>query len=74
MKNKNRILRWKDRSLAVKVLCQVAMVAVILFSTNMLTYFQVNRTMQTLDSVYASNVDITELAESLEDVQTSMYS
>ncbi|HJB28993.1 MAG TPA: histidine kinase [Candidatus Blautia faecavium] len=73
MERKKKKLRWKDQPLATKVLCQVAMVAVILFSTNLLMYFQVNRTMHTLDTVYASNVNITELADSLDNVQTSMY-
>ena len=65
--------RWKDFPLAVKVLCQVGMIALILFVTNLLMYWQVNKTMQRLDSIYASNVNLTELAESLESVQTGMY-
>ena len=73
MEKTKKGLRWKDLSLAVKVLIQVMAVAVILFGTNTLLYWQMNRTMQTLDTVYASNVDITELAESLEKVQTGMY-
>ncbi|MCI6006019.1 MAG: histidine kinase [Blautia sp.] len=73
MEKKKRRFRWKDFPLAVKVLCQVGMIALILFITNMLMYWQVNKTMQRLDSVYASNVNLTELAESLESVQTGMY-
>ncbi|MDO5136541.1 MAG: histidine kinase [Eubacteriales bacterium] len=73
MEEKKGRLRWQDLSLAVKVICQVATVAVILFATNMLMYFQMNKTMRTLDTVYASNVNLTELAESLEQVQTGVY-
>ncbi len=73
MNKTRKKLRWKDLSLAVKVLIQVIIVAVILFGTNTLLYWQMNRTMQTLDTVYASNVDITELAQSLEKVQIGMY-
>lgn len=73
MNKTRKKLRWKDLSLAVKVLIQVIIVAVILFGTNTLLYWQMNRTMQTLDAVYASNVDITELAQSLEKVQIGMY-
>ncbi len=73
MKNSKRRFRWRDMPLAVKVLFQVGMVAIILFSANILMYWQMNKTMQSLDMVYASNVDLTELAESLEAVQTDMY-
>lgn len=66
-------MRWKDLSLARKVLLEVGLVAVILFVTNVTMYWQVNRTMQSLDRVYASNVNLTELAESLESVQRQMY-
>ena len=71
MNKTRKKLRWKDLSLAVKVLIQVIIVAVILFGTNTLLYWQMNRTMQTLDAVYASNVDITELAQSLEKLSRS---
>lgn len=74
MENRKRRFRWRDLPLAGKVLFQVGMVTIILFSTNILTYWQMNKTMQSLDSVYASNVDLTELAESLETVQRDMYS
>lgn len=73
MEKKKKRFRWKDFPLAVKVLCQVGMIALILFVTNLLMYWQVNKTMQRLDSIYASNVNLTELAESLESVQTGMY-
>ena len=74
MKKNHKRLRWRDLPLAVKVLCQVGLVAIILFCTNVLMYWQVNKTMQRLDSVYVSNVNLTELEESLESVQSSMYS
>ena len=71
MTEKKRRFRWRDLPLAVKVLFQVVFVAIILFSTNLLIYWQVNKTMQSLDNVYASNVNLTELAESLEAVQSA---
>lgn len=73
MNKKRRRLRWRDLPLAVKVLFQVSMVAIVLFSTNILMYWQMNHMMKSLDSVYASNVNLTELAESLDGVQTDMY-
>lgn len=73
MNKKRKRLRWRDLPLAVKVLFQVSMVAIVLFSTNILMYWQMNNMMKSLDSVYASNVNLTELAESLDGVQTDMY-
>lgn len=73
MSNKKRRFRWRDLSLAVKVLFLVVFASVILFSTNLVMYWQVNKTMQRLDTVYASNVNLTELAESLASVQSGMY-
>lgn len=74
MERKKRRFRLRDMSLAGKVLFQVVAVAVILFATNMLLYGQVNKTMSSLDNVYVSNVNLTELGEALETVQTDMYS
>lgn len=74
MERKRKRWQWQDIPLAVKVLLQVGLVAIILFISNMMMYWQVNKTMQRLDMVYVSNVSLTELAESLEDVQNDMYS
>lgn len=71
---KKKLWKFRYQSLAFKVLVQVGIIAVILFSTNLLIYWQVNRTMQKLDNVYMSNVSLTELADSLKSVQMDMYS
>ena len=71
---KKKLWKFRYQSLAFKVLIQVGIIAVILFSTNLLIYWQVNRTMQKLDNVYMSNVSLTELADSLKSVQMDMYS
>lgn len=74
MQNQNKSWHWKNIPLVSKVLVQVGLVALILFCTNMLMYWQMTKAMQSLDVVYMSNVNLTELAEYLEAVQTDMYS
>lgn len=73
MERSGKWWRWQDMPLARKVLIEVGLVALILFCTNMSLYWQVNRTMQNMEQVYVTNVSLTELAESLESVQTEMY-
>lgn len=74
MAKKRKVWRWRDLSLVTKVLIQVATVALLLFIINIFMYWQVNQAMQSLDQVYASNVNLTELSETLEAVQADMYS
>ncbi|MBQ1311418.1 MAG: histidine kinase, partial [Blautia sp.] len=70
---KERFFRWRDLPLTWKVLSQVILVAVIMFSTNMLTFYQLNQVSIRLQQVYVSNVNLTELQEALEAVQNSVY-
>ncbi len=64
---------WGDLSLTMKVLLQVLLVAVIFFCTNLVMFYQLNRISAQLQQTYSSNVDITELSESLDRLQTSVY-
>ncbi|MDO4339581.1 MAG: histidine kinase [Eubacteriales bacterium] len=73
MENKRKSWRFQDQTLVVKVLFEVGLVALLLFGTNMMMYWQVNRAMQSLDTVYASNVDLADLADTLDSVQTNVY-
>lgn len=73
MENKKRSWYWKDLSLVTKVLLEVSVVAILLLVTNLFMYWQLNSAMQSLDEVYASNVNLTDLGDSLESVQTQMY-
>ena len=41
---------------------------------NMILYEQVNKTIRRMDTVYSSNVDLTDLSASLENVQQALYS
>lgn len=65
--------RWNDLSLASKLVLQVSILAGILFAMNVSFYMRINRSMQMVDQVYATNADITELAEAFEEVQNHVY-
>lgn len=65
--------KWKNLSLASKMLMEVGAIAALLFVINMSFYFQVNDTIGELERVYATNVDMTQLAENFEKVQGSVY-
>ena len=62
-------IRWSDFSLVSKIMIEVGVLAVLLFSINMLFYARINNSMQEMDDVYASNAQITELG--LQRVQIS---
>ena len=66
-------LRWKDFSLVSKIVIEVGMIAVLLFTMNMLFYVRINNSMQKMDNVYASNAELTELSQVFEKVQDNMY-
>ena len=62
-------IKWKNLSLASKMLLEVGLLAALLLIMNVGFYFQINQSIQKLDNVYASNVDMTVLADSFEAVQ-----
>ena len=47
---------------------------VMMLVINMILYEQVNKTIRRMDTVYSSNVDLTDLSASLENVQQALYS
>lgn len=65
--------RWKNLSLASKVLMEVGIIAALLFIMNISFYLQINDSIGALERAYASNVDVTQLAENFEHVQDSVY-
>ena len=73
MKTANR-RRWGDIPLARKVLIAVGSISVLLLLIDSLLYFQVNRIIRRMDTVYSSNVNMTGLSESLDTVQDDLYS
>ena len=74
-KNNKRIrFRWQDLSLTTKVLIEVLLMTIIMFSVNLVMFLQVNRMAAAVGEVYATNVGIGRLSESLDEVQNSTYS
>ena len=66
-------LRWKDIPITFKVLSQVILVSVILFSANLMTFYQLNLVSSRLQQVYVSNVNLSELSDALQAVEQSVY-
>lgn len=65
--------RWKDIPLGRKVLLAVGSIMLLMLGINIILYSQVNKTIRRMDTVYSSNVDLTELSDSLSAVQESLY-
>lgn len=66
-------IRWKDFSLVSKIVIEVGLIAILLFTMNMLFYVRINSSMQKMDNVYASNAELTELSQVFEKVQDNVY-
>ena len=47
--------------------------SIIVLGGHVVTYININHTISKFDSVYASNLKLTKLSESLENVQENMY-
>ena len=65
--------RWKDVPLGRKVLLAVVSFMLLMLVINIILYSQINKTIRRMDTVYSSNVDLTELSDSLSDVQEALY-
>lgn len=65
--------RWKDVPLGRKVLLAVVSIMLLMLVINIILYSQINKTIRRMDTVYSSNVDLTELSDSLSAVQESLY-
>lgn len=64
---------WSRLSLDKKLVVEIMLMAFVLFGCNWFIYFQLNQAFIKIDSVYKSNVSLTELSETLENVNNSMY-
>lgn len=65
--------RWKDIPLARKVMLAVGSIMTMMLAINVILYGQVNKTIKRMDTVYSSNVNLTELSDSLKRVQEDLY-
>ena len=63
---------WGRLSLEKKILLAVTLMILTLFVSNIFIYLQVNKIAGKMDTVYASNVNLSELSEALEHVQKDM--
>lgn len=63
---------WSHLSLEKKILLAVTLMILTLFISNIFIYLQVNKIAGKMDTVYASNVNLSELSEALEHVQKDM--
>lgn len=66
-------IRWSNLSLVSKSVIAVGFMAALLFAMNMGFYMRINKSMQMVDNVYASNADITALSEAFGAVQNNVY-
>ncbi len=73
MSKKRQGLHWQDIPLTTKVLLMVTLVTLLMFFANLILYLQVNRLTERLQQVYTSNISLTELSETLDDVHTNTY-
>ena len=71
---KKKRRRWRDIPMATKMILEVGSIMVMMLVINMILYEQVNKTIRRMDTVYSSNVDLTDLSASLENVQQALYS
>jgi len=72
-KERKRKIRWQDFSLTAKVLIEVILMTVIMFTANVVMFVQVNRMAAGIGQVYESNVGLGELAAALDEVQNGTY-
>jgi len=70
---KKRIPHFRDMSIGTKLLFGVLFMSLSILISNMILYQQVNSLIYRLNQVYASNVDLTELSDSLNEVQEYLY-
>lgn len=59
-------------SIRVKLVMAFAFTALLLFMVNLLLYSEVNRSMNRLDEVYATNASLNEMSECLEDIHENV--
>lgn len=71
---KNKLIHvWENLPITRKLFLEIAVTAVVLFSSNLFIYAQINQMVERMNSVYMSNVNLNELSDSLSNVQNYMY-
>ncbi len=73
MKKNSLSERWETMPIGRKLMFEMILVGLALFISNMTLYSRINRLVVQLNAVYASNANLTELSDSLSEVQSNMY-
>ena len=63
---------WNGLTLEKKILFAVTLMILTLFASNIFIYLQINKIASGMDTVYATNVNLSELSEALNSVQEDM--
>lgn len=66
-------MRWRDYPIRRKLMYVVLFTSVLMLISTVIMYFMINSLITRLDTVYASNVNMTELRQNLDVVQQDLY-
>ncbi|MCR4999236.1 MAG: sensor histidine kinase [Lachnospiraceae bacterium] len=69
----SRFYHWKDYSIRRKLMTVVLFTSILMLISSFIMYFMINSLIRRLDTVYASNVNMTELRQNLDQVQQDLY-
>ena len=64
--------KWNNASLQLKLTISFSFTLVIILAMNIYMYMNINKMMGQVDEVYASNVNLNELSDALEQVQDAV--
>ncbi len=72
-KSKKKFRLWRDLPIGSKLMVVMLFIIIMVFASNIIMYTMINSLIIRLDSVYSSNVNMTELRDSLSQVQSDLY-
>ncbi|MDD2978560.1 MAG: histidine kinase [Hespellia sp.] len=67
------VKKYQQMSIRYKLLISFLVVCLLLVLINGVVYVNLHQTVGQIDSVYVSNIELNQLSESLEEVQTTLY-
>ena len=73
MRAKLRALHWRNLPIRWKLYISVLFISVLILVSNFILYNQVNNLIRRMDEVYSSNVNLTELSDTLGKLQQYLY-
>lgn len=63
----------KTKSIRIRLMEVYIVIMVLVFVVNIYIFYNQNQTVKQIDGVYASNIQLNDLSETLENMQTSLY-